>query len=1095
MAHPVASRVDESPKSTPLCDKPRLLHSLASRADFLDAARCRPSAPAFDVCSRHRLFDCHIGDHAGTMRRHAQICDTGAGAKAAIAAPCSPCILGKTTLHDGRIGRILMNSQTVGRSLPHGWYRRTATSQAAVAARYDGSQQSRTGDSRDANSGLSTPRVDGWGASRTGRQGQWHPASQYRSSPATRTELTHGEKSELRADRSETAPDQPIANLPNAAQDEAGKGPRSTFSSRAQPVGGRAPMQQSLADMTPSTMLRKVLGGEADASYWRTEVSKARSLRLPIVLLQMLIRKEEAQLCDGSALLELLPSDREWDRIVDLVSRTGHDSKDLNDYLHVLEGRTEDERCKRLLERDTPGPMFLFTFLLRPSSNITKVTTLDALIGSCDRYYDGTSKRAGSAEPLPKANTSDTSPNPSQDKFGLVMRLLTRHCLRLEPRLIVKLANIAARHIEKIATYPDEPRKLFLIQCEVFNRALRMFRPQPEVQSIQRLLPNAYFWEAQRTLLAMSAGLDKPLLVDAGGFRAIRDVLAGQAKNHTEVHSSARHAATWPPYLQPGDGMDERADPEDNWSRAVSAGMLMQEAGFAKEEQDDALDILQGMTTDGTPTIQQRALMGKGRHIGVWEASIRATRNAQEAWERFQNPPKPGSKPGSAQYAAMFEKLVLREADSSSRILPGDKALNFPTHQEANLAEFERARLRPPSVAQLYQHMRLNGVRPQDSCLRILVANAESLDTAHRYLRDSTAKGRVIRSLLADEPDPQLLNMVPMSLFAAYIQACSRMEGRRGGRQMMRAIRLAGLRLDCERSRWAPYVWGLILKNLSQHHRALRVSLSEQVDMFLHVMDRIEKSHGIPLSTFIQFTKCIRKATRRELAKLVTDLESAESAKRNSLRLLYDPQRSSPTAAKEQCHRPGAAGSQTSGPEARAPFSLLSMAARRMKGLFSRLVEQERDSQGMLHVHNVAPLDQMASRTDPVRSEHAYEYMLSLAFVGEFDEMARTLHWLIEEWAQPNVVHAVSELDEPPAYADFFDTLCAFRLLAEPMLEEAVVESLRHAVAASRLGWTWPDDEAVAAHAEMQGDESIATLTRVLDWTRYWHRVDREPEA
>ncbi|PNY29811.1 Uncharacterized protein TCAP_00286 [Tolypocladium capitatum] len=988
----------------------------------------------------------------------------------------------------------LMRSQTFGRSLPHGWCRHAATSQTAAAARYDGSQQSPTGDSRDANR-FSSPRIDGWGASRTGRQGQWHLASQYGRAPATRAESAHEEKDELRADHYETYPDQPIANLPRAAQDKAAKGARSTFSSRTRPAEGGARMEQSLAHMTPSTLLRKVLGGVADAHYWRTEVSKARSLRLPIVLLQMLIRKEEDRLRNGSALLELLPSDREWDRIVDLVSRTGHTRKDLDDYLHILEGRTDDERCERLLERDAPGPMFLFTFLLRPSSNITKVATLDALIGYCNRYYDGTKKRTGSTEIHLGAGVSDESLDLGQDKFGLVMRLLTRHCLRLEPRLIVKLANVAARYIEKITTYPDEPRKLFLIQCEVFNRAMRMFRPQPEVQSIQRLLPNAYFWEAQRTLLAMSASLNKPLLVDGEGFRAIRDVLAGQAKNHTEVHSSARHAATWPPYLQPSDGMDERADPEDNWSRTVSAGMLMQEAGFAKEEQDEALDILQGMTTDGTPTIQQRALMGKGRHVGVWEASIRATRNAQEAWERFQNPPKPGSKPGTAQYAAMFEKLVLREADSSSRILPGDKALNFPTHQEANLAEFERARLRPPSVAQLYQHMRLNGVRPQDSCLRILVANAESLDTAHRYLRDSTAKGRVVCSLLADEPDPQLLKVVPMSLFAAYMQTCSRMEGRRGGRQLMRAIRLAGLRLDRERSRWAPYVWGLLLKNLSQHRRALRVSLSEQVDMFLQVMEKIEKSHGIRLSTFIQFTKCIRKATRRELARLVTDLESAESAKHNSLRLLYDAQTASSTAAEEQCHSPGAAGSQSSGPEAGAPFSLLKIAAGHMRGLFSRLVEQERESQGISHVDNIAPLDRMACRTDPVRSEHAYEYMLSLAFVGEFDEMARTLQWLMEEWAQPDVVHAMKELDEPPPYADFFDTLCAFRLLAEPMLEAAVVGSLRQAVAGPRPGWTWPDDEAVAAHAEMQGDESIATLARVLDWTRYWQRTDRGGEV
>ncbi|KAJ6441151.1 prefoldin subunit 3 [Purpureocillium lavendulum] len=837
---------------------------------------------------------------------------------------------------------------------------------------------------------------------------------------------------------------------------------------------------QPVAELTTGTILRKVLGSESDSLHWKRKVAEARSLRLPIILLQMMMREEAQRTGDGS-LLELLPDDREWRRLLDLVCKTGYTKKQLDEYCFILQGGSDDERCRRLLALGTPGPMFLFTFLLRSSSRLTDVPTLAKLIDSCHVYYAVRQQRQRRQGPESTAAAALTEKALSlgQDKFDLTMRLLTRQCLRLEPRLIVKVAEVAARHLQGVASYAEEPRKLYLVQCEVFNKCLRIFRPQADPQSVQRSLPNAYFWEAQRTLLAVSDSLEKPLLLDRGGFRAIREVLAGQPKNHTEVHSSSRHAPTWPPYLQPGDGMDERADPEENWSRTVSAGMLMQEAGFAKDEHDDALDILQGMTTDGSPTIQQRALMRHGRHVGVWEASIRATRNAQEAWERFQNAPEGSStKPGPQEYAAMLEKLVLREADAGSRLQPGDKALNFATHHEANLAEFERARLRPPSVAQLYHHMRLNGVKPRDNGLRILVANAESLDTAHRYLRESTERGRVVRALMADEPEPESLRAVPMGLFAAYIQACSRAEGKRGGRQLMRAVRFAETRLAGDQSRWGPYVWGLILKNLSQHHRALRMSLSEQVDMFLHVVDRIDRSHGVQLATFVQLAKCIRKATRREVVRLLADLGSGETTKRNPLRQLYDVQATAaPTSADEHRTKPHSA-------TARTPLFLLRTAAARMKEIFHDLVDRENKGREFLDVQSVGPLERISARMDPVRSDHVHEYVLSLAFVGEFGEMARTLQWAAEQWGQEDVVEAMLGLDEPPAHGDFFEALCAFRLLAAPMLDRTAVESVRAATTGLPLGWTWPDDEAVAAYAEMQHDESMAALRGVLDWTR-----------
>lgn len=842
----------------------------------------------------------------------------------------------------------------------------------------------------------------------------------------------------------------------------------------------------ALTAVSSSKILRKVLGNEADSLLWRREVCKARSRKLPIVILQMIIRAEELRGSEASPLLKLLPNGQEWEATLDSACRAGRTRKQLEEYARVLDAKTDDERCTRFLEAGSNAPMALFTFLVRPSSKITKITTLNALIESSQAYYDARlqEKRSGMADVM---NISEMSLKMSQSKYSLVMSLLTQQCLRLEPRLLVKLAVMATRYIQNIATYSGDPREVFVAQCEVFNRSLGLFRPRPEAQSIQKALPNAYLWEAQRILLAMSEGHEKPLLLDRGGFRSIRDVLAGQPKNQTEVHSSARHVPSWPPYLRPADGMDERSDPEENWSRTVSAGMLMQEAGFAKDEFDEALDILQGMSANGSPTIQQRVLRGRGRDIGVWEASIRATRNAQEAWERFQNPPEAGAKAGPEEYAAMFEKLVLREAEAGGRILPGDRALNFTTHHETNLAEFERARRRPPSVGQLYQQMRLSGIKLHGSCLRILVANAESLDTAYRYIRESRGGGRIARALTAGAAEPEGLQAVPLGLFAAYVQVCSRTEGKRGGRKLMRVIHLASTRLESAPSRWAAHIWGLILKNLSQHHRALRMSFSEQMDMFVRVAERIHESHGLSLPTFVQFAKCIRKATRREMARVLTDLQHNESAGRDSLRRLYEQQTADPTATTAQ-------GRTSAGSAARTPLFLLRTAASRIKEMWEELADQEKGRQEIVGVCEVPALERMSSRTDAVRSDHAHEYMVALAFVGEFGEMASMLEWLVAQWGVEDVVEAMRGLDEPPHYGDFLETLCAFRLLAEPMLDEAVVEPLRAAVAGARLGWTWPDDEAVAAYAAMQ-DESIGRLRRVLDWTRHRQReAEREAE-
>ncbi|ETS02361.1 hypothetical protein M419DRAFT_24651 [Trichoderma reesei RUT C-30] len=839
-------------------------------------------------------------------------------------------------------------------------------------------------------------------------------------------------------------------------------------------------------DNSLNLLLQKALDGED--RDWKMQAARNRIARLPSILLQMMIRKEASQEPGQSELLNLLPSTQEWDLMLEKVQRRGHSQDDLAHYLYILEGKTDDMRCERFLERESYKPPFILHLLLRSTSRFSQLETLNCLVGYCRSFYlEALRNESDTAGTLTKKPKRPHGP----ESLNFVLSLLAHHCMRLDARHIVTLCDLTVQYIEALAESHLPQEKIYEAQCSVFNHSLKLLGSTYRRHPIQQALPNAFFWEAQRILLAASSKLKKQLLVDAEGFRAIRKVLAGMSKNHVEIHSSFRHAPTWPPYLQPGDGMDEEMDPEESWSRSVRAGMLMQEAGFPKEELDDAVDVLQGMSPDGTPTIQQRVSLVKRRKVGLWEASIRATRNAQEAWERFQNPPRAGLELGLAEYTAMFGKLMLREADEHTTALPGDKALNFPTPQEANLTEFEKARIRPPSTSQLYEKMLKNGIRPSGSCLAILLANTESMEMARRYLRDSDGTGALYR-LLSQEMDVEALKKVPLSLVSAYIQVMTRQGGRRGRKYLVRAIELAEQRLGPVQSPWSDFIWGTILKDLSQHHRGLKILPYQQLKLSLHVVHKLDGACGIPLPAFVQFSKTTRKIIKRELEQLCSEMESSPSTvKNNALWALYDTK----SIHKDAMHWDTFGGR----PGALDLFRLFRSSALQMKGLFDKLVSLEGESRRLLGATRVAPLDEMMWRRDPARAEHAYEYMISLAYLGEFQQMAKLLEWLITKWGQPEVVQALSELDEVPPYADFARTLCAFRLVAEPMLGQGVVASLREAIDAAGLDWAWPDEEAVEAYVETQEDDSIQALARVLErvrlsWTNTRDDAEREAE-
>lgn len=789
-----------------------------------------------------------------------------------------------------------------------------------------------------------------------------------------------------------------------------------------------------------------------------------------MVLLRLLFKEQSSKREDGQNPTNHSPEAKWEERSLERLKEIGFTTADIGFYIRILQGPTDEERCRIMLSEDACIPTFLFMFLIRREAELHDATLISQLLDYCQQHYcaGGRHTQANTIvkdDPNSSAALSRLIPNEFEDTISL----FSAHCQRTDARLSLKVADLLSEYVQHFVD-DEHAEKGYHTQCRLFNSGLSCLRPQSDEKSVRRASPNAYFWEAQRRLLSMSASLSRPLLVNGSGFRAIREVLAGLPKNHNEVRSSIRHAPTWPPYLRPGDGMDENTYLEDNWSRAVGAGMLMQEAGYSKTEHDEALDTLQGMAPDGTPTIQQRITVENGRQIGLWEASIKATRNSQEAWDRFQHPPREGMEPGANEYAAMFEKLSLRDKPENSKALPGDKAYNFPTAGRLNLAEFERARLLPPSVDELYKQMRMNHVRPNSRCLNILVAHAPSLEMANKYLYDNAKGSPVILNLITKQPEPEPLKKTPFGLFAAYINVLTQ-ESQKAGIQIRRAIYMAEARLKGEKSRWAPHIWGIILKNLSQHHSAMRFSVTEQLKLLLVVADRIEECHGMNVSTFGQFNKCIKKVMRRQL----TTWWRNPTSKSGPLTTLFVQD-----AQADETDR-GASHDDSALADNDKVTAMVARAARRIKTDFNKLRMKESRHQQHVETTSISVLESTLCRLDPITGEQVHDYLLALAYLGEHDEMHRVLSLMADEWSEPELLEHLESLDEQPPEADFFEALCVYRLYAEPALGSS---GLRQVIAERGLSWSWPDDEDLAMYVDMKHDETLATLREIVEWAR-----------
>ena len=846
---------------------------------------------------------------------------------------------------------------------------------------------------------------------------------------------------------------------------------------------------------SPNLLLKQLLISHKDDWELRKKVAMARTRRMPIVLMQMMIRNEEQIKPEGSQLLALLPDDTTWDLTMKVM---GHSQWELDHYLKILTMETDQKRLALFLSHDKPKPLWLFNFILRARSYIPKTKGLVGMMN----YLEGRLRdleqdlAAGTSKSSETIQSKSIRREMSLVNFARAITLLTDHCLKSDARLMVNVGEITASYIRLLQLSSRDPQVVYHLSCLIFNYGLDLFQPQTSQTRLHEEIPSAYHWEAQRILLDTSDSLPKPLVLNKEGFRAIRVVVAGLRKDQADKHSVSLHSETWPPYLRPGDGMDEMMELEERWSRTVRAGVMMQGSGFPKEEVDEVLDILQGLAMDGTPTIQQRVAGWRFQDMSAWAASIRATRNAQEAWIQFQYPSQHPSQqdraPGIQEYTALFEKIFARDTDPSFGSLPGDNLLSYPTQEEPNLAEFEKARLTPPSVDELYKMMQRDGVKPRGRCLALLVHNAESLHTAHRYLRiDGTFSREQYECLRAKEPDLRTLRSIPPWLFAAYINVCVR-ESLNTSKNVSRAIRLAALYSANRITFRTEPIWVIILKNLGQHRKSLRMSLEEQLSMVSRFLLQFRASElHISASTFYQLTRCIQKILRRECNRLSRKIEVNSTRTLDEMVILYDNDAKETRQIRSQVEAAGFLSTTGSlEPHAdelsqQSPLFLAGLASFHIKELFNIMVEKELETGALLKDNQVSAVDEMLLRRDAIQAMQVHNYVLSLAYMGDFQEMAKVVKWAMQEWSQPDVMGELQDMDEMLPEANLFEALCAFRAFAEPMLPQEELISVLETFNSSQMGWAWPDDEMVEAYVHGDSEESSHDgLRQVLSWTQ-----------
>lgn len=378
-----------------------------------------------------------------------------------------------------------------------------------------------------------------------------------------------------------------------------------------------------------------------------------------------------------------------------------------------------------------------------------------------------------------------------QDNSFMVMACgLLKHARQTDPSSLPSIARMIAQYCDIISNTSEEARldrKLYSRLSGICTTAIcRLSLPAAKTPFESM----AYAWEAQQIILEAGNSFQPGLELDAASYRAVAIVLLGNKKTWSETESVANLHRSWPPWKNVLDGMDAKILPEDEITRVTRVLHNMKAAGYPQTSFENAVGILGGRDTDGTPTIPTRSIVRntpsrvydqdirepRGNDQREWAARIRATRDVQEAWEAFQAYEQ---EPSQAMYYEMFTKLIFEKARvMRGRVhspTPGDGKEVFPVEND-NLSETEIQRKRPPNVKGLYARMRSQGQTIGHRCLHLLIEHADTLTWARLLMLDSGMDENAVKQLIQGKNwfGAQNLKLVPEATMTAYLKMLCR---------------------------------------------------------------------------------------------------------------------------------------------------------------------------------------------------------------------------------------------------------------------------------------------------------------------------------
>ncbi|KAK2044320.1 hypothetical protein LZ31DRAFT_631436 [Colletotrichum somersetense] len=782
---------------------------------------------------------------------------------------------------------------------------------------------------------------------------------------------------------------------------------------------------------------------------------------------------------------DLLCSDAEWAENIRRLASRGITARDVSHWASTLVSPDPNERVTRFLSEPRHKPLFILYHLLKDAQ--LSLDSLRGLLEYCKKWYSGQQTGRDSAESFDLYSVLDPS------HFNSVAESLCFHASRLEPNALSEIADLSVAYIKGISDSYQHPGKTYKAQCQVFNGVLQAVSLPPTKSPYEQASQN---WRAITILLSLSSSLERPLIIEEESYRAIRQVLLALPKTTSERDTASALSGLWPPYRILRDGMEEKAGTQEYLSRVVKAGFMMQEGGYSKEEIDVVMDVLGGIAPDGSPTIQTRA--NYPRHLrteqGRWAALIRTTRNAQEAWAAFTNPPESGTRPTTEVYWELLTKLAAAPADPGHHNLPGDGREVFP-FDDRNLSDFEKARIRPPSIPQVVEQMLNDGVAIQRPTLAWLLRQAPDVETALEYISHSSVDEELkttLRQCLQEYQMP-LRTLptrfsppidVPHKILHAIIGLLCRLQPNRTKNTpdylpkykfypIHHAFRLAQIGRRSahasERAPWESIMLALGRPNIMVSSTAPQDNDIEVVAMALEVLEKAEQRGALTLDMLDSFGQAIRKAVYSSLSILLSSTSAVLPGDDDFMSLYRAQSTELAIPNGPYVYRKLGAAYDVNGSwrqiltpvfRARQNRETLQTPCKVVRDASEKLKAAWR----MLSTRNSVQRPSVDSR---VMAMHIYGYMRTLAAVGDLEEAVLLLCWVVRDWAP-----AAGANLSPANVKRLSRAVIVFRALVEPLLDESVVASLRGEIETnSKQGGPvhWPTDQEVEEY--IQGDD------------------------